>query len=258
MRKNGRSGPQIPISIRLYKHLLKLYPRPFRTLFANDMVQVFQDTYRDQTDRWGWAGLVWLWGWAFIDLGRSAFPEHITTYFGGYLMQIQRMFDVTFSIIVLLLCWPVWLLVGLGTLLDSGRPIFFQQRRLGLAGHTFNLLKFRTMTNDDQRTITRFGGFLRKTGLDELPQLLNVIRGDMALVGPRPALQHEVDLNSAHWQQILQIRPGITGPWQISGTGSPTSKERIDADLKYLKQQNWRFNLHILARTFQSLFGGRG
>ena len=252
--KQTLSSPKIPLSMRLYIRLLQLYPQSFQEAFGRDMVQVFQDTYRAMRQRWGWLGLARLWAWALIDLGRNVLPEHYAEYQGGFFMRSQRVFDAVLSVILLILCWPILLLIALLTLLDSGRPILFKQERVGQAGRPFVLLKFRTMTHDDRRDITRLGRILRRTCLDELPQLLNVLRGDMALIGPRPELSNAVNLEDPAWQQVLQLRPGITGLWQVSGKADPTQADRLTTDLHYVQQRNWRLNLRIMLKTLQTIF----
>lgn len=254
MPKQSAPPAKIPLSIRIYHQLLKLYPSPFQEAFGPDMLQIFQDTYRAKKNR---LGLVWLWAWALLDLGWSLPAEYVTEYQGDLPMKLQRVFDFTLATLALILCLPLFLLIAVLTWLDSGGPVFFRQERIGRLGQPFAMLKFRSMTNDDRREITRFGRILRQTCLDELPQLLNVIRGDMALIGPRPALSTEVSLDDPTWQQILAIRLGIAGLWQVSGQGSPTSPERFEADLHYLQHRGWRLNLRIFLKTIQTIFRAR-
>jgi lipopolysaccharide/colanic/teichoic acid biosynthesis glycosyltransferase len=174
---------------------------------------------------------------------------------------------------------PVLLLCALAVRLDSPGPIVFTQLRTGRHGVRFRMLKFRTMVRNaeelkaslahlnilpppdfkiiDDPRITRVGRFLRKTSLDELPQIINVIRGDMSLVGPRPtsfaASTYEL------WQtERLEVTPGITGLWQVEGRNSMTFDERLRLDIDYVRNMSLRLDLKILSLTVASVVGGAG
>lgn len=178
----------------------------------------------------------------------------------------KRLFDVVLSTLFLILQAPVFLFIALAIKLEGPGPIFFVQRRVGLNGKEFEILKFRTMQvkavefatrpifalRDDPR-ITRVGAFLRRTSLDELPQLINVLKGDMSLVGPRPPLPLEVNHYSSEQAERLKIRPGVTGYWQVFGRelGISDPKKMIEMDLEYAHQQSLLLDLKIIAKTFQ-------
>jgi undecaprenyl phosphate N,N'-diacetylbacillosamine 1-phosphate transferase len=176
----------------------------------------------------------------------------------------QRAIDVALAVSFLILLSPVLLIIGLAIVFTSPGPVLFCQQRLGLNAKPFKLLKFRTMfagaaeiraedgstivLENDSR-VTRVGRFLRKTSLDELPQLLNVIWGDMSLVGPRPDQMDQLRLYSAREYKKLLVRPGITGLAQISGRNQITWEERKSLDTKYIEMRSLVLYVHILLRT---------
>lgn len=141
--------------------------------------------------------------------------------------MLKRLTDVVGAVMGIVLLTPVWLFVALVITLDDGRPVIFRQQRVGLAGRMFDVLKFRTMVRNAEQQgqlttsgrdprITRSGRWLRKYKLDELPQLFNVLKGDMSLVGPRPEVQFYVDRYNVHQQKVLTVRPGITDPASLT------------------------------------------
>ena len=193
---------------------------------------------------------------------------------------VKRGFDLLFATIFLLVFSPVLLLIALLVLISSGWPIFYSQTRVGLNGKTFKFYKFRSMIKDaDQRLsevenvhkrdhvifkskddprITPIGRILRKYSLDELPQFFNVINNSMSVVGPRPALTREVSLYNSTYERRLNAKPGITGPWQISGRSDLDLQTSISLDLNYLT--NWSFtrDLWIIIATIGAVFRGKG
>lgn len=143
-------------------------------------------------------------------------------------------------------------------------PVLFRQQRVGRDGHDFELLKFRSMVDapnpiipDDHR-ITAVGRLLRATSLDELPQLWNVVRGDMSVVGPRPTLRYQVDQYDGRQRHRLDVRPGLTGFAQINGRNAISWDERIELDLRYVRCQSPTLDLQILVRTPRVLLSGEG
>lgn len=180
----------------------------------------------------------------------------------------KRMFDIAMAALMLLIALPAMLFISLLIWLDSNGPIFFRQTRLGLGGCPFQILKFRTMsvledgehvvqaTRNDPR-VTRIGQFLRKTSLDELPQLINVLRGEMSLVGPRPHARAHDDYYSqriANYSLRQLVRPGITGWAQVNGLRGETPtiacmRKRLRCDLWYVQNFSLGLDLRILART---------
>ena len=152
--------------------------------------------------------------------------------------------------------------------LEDGGPVLFRQTRVGKDGEDFELLKLRTMVVDAERQgagyavnagdsrITRVGRLLRKTSIDELPQLWNVVRGEMSLIGPRPTLRYQVEKYSARQRKRLDLRPGLTGWAQIHGRATLPWDDRIELDVWYVEHRSRRVDLKILLRTPLALFGG--
>ena len=152
--------------------------------------------------------------------------------------KVKRLIDIFLSLSALILLVPVFITVSLSVLIFLGRPIFFFQIRPGLNGELFKLVKFRSMKNiskqSDALRLTKFGRILRSTSLDELPELYNVLKGDMSLVGPRPLLPEYLELYSERQMQRHKVKPGITGWAQINGRNLLTWEERFDLDLWYV------------------------
>ena len=175
------------------------------------------------------------------------------------------------DILIILLAAPVWIPLLLCTLfavwLCMGRPVFFMQKRAGRAGKPFTLFKFRTMLEQrdasgillpDDRRLTRFGGWLRSTSLDELPELINVLKGDMTLVGPRPLPVAYTERYSARQRGRLAVRPGITGWAQVNGRNAVEWDRRFELDLWYIRHQSLLLDLRILCRTLGAVLGKEG
>jgi lipopolysaccharide/colanic/teichoic acid biosynthesis glycosyltransferase len=194
---------------------------------------------------------------------------------------LKRVIDVVGATVLLLACLPTVVLVALAIKLDSSGPVFFAQLRPGLDGQFFRLYKFRTMyasRGDGARPhrpeqiremqeygklrrdprVTRVGRLLRRWSIDELPQLWNVIRGDMSLVGPRPYLRWQMGALGERRAAILQSRPGLTGLWQVSGRNNLRFRTRMAMDLWYTRHRRMSVDLAILARTLIAVVTARG
>jgi sugar transferase EpsL len=179
----------------------------------------------------------------------------------------KRALDVTVSLLLLVLLSPVLLLVALVILAAMGPPVFFTQERPGLHGRPFRLIKFRSMSDrrgpdgsplpDDER-LGRMGRALRSSSLDELPELLNVLRGDMSLVGPRPLLMEYLPLYSADQHRRHHVRPGLTGLAQIGGRNALAWDQKFDLDLRYVDQWSMALDLKILAATIWKVLSRHG
>jgi exopolysaccharide biosynthesis polyprenyl glycosylphosphotransferase len=193
----------------------------------------------------------------------------------GLKQAAKRIFDFCFSFCVLVFMLPLFLLIALLIKLDSPGPVFFAQERVGLQGRRFKVLKFRTMvvnaeellekvkhlnevsgpvfkiTNDPR--ITRVGKFLRKTSLDELPQFINVLLGDMSVVGPRPPLPREVAQYDAWQRRRLSVKPGITCIWQTSGRNDIPFEKWMEMDLEYIDNWNFWLDLKLIFKTIVSI-----
>jgi lipopolysaccharide/colanic/teichoic acid biosynthesis glycosyltransferase len=183
---------------------------------------------------------------------------------------IRRGIDILVSSVALALAAPVLALAALAIRLESPGQVFYRQARSGLHGRQFDVLKLRTMIpgaehvgaglaiNEGDPRITRVGAFLRRTSLDELPNLLNVLRGEMSLIGPRPTLPVQVAQYTERQRGRLAIKPGITGWAQVNGRASLPWAQRIELDLYYIEHRSLALDLRILRRTVAMVLGGSG
>jgi lipopolysaccharide/colanic/teichoic acid biosynthesis glycosyltransferase len=194
---------------------------------------------------------------------------------------VKRMLDVIISLLLLILLLPLFLVIAITIKIEDSGPVLYVARRVGKWGKEFNFPKFRTMAVgsdrkrkelmdknirkeakafkgiDDPR-VTRFGKFLRKTSMDELPQLWTVLKGDMSLVGPRPPLPDEVALYTLEERRRLDAVPGITGLWQVSGRADVPFEKQMGLDLEYLESRSLWLDIKILLKTIPAVFSGRG
>jgi lipopolysaccharide/colanic/teichoic acid biosynthesis glycosyltransferase len=180
---------------------------------------------------------------------------------------MKRALDVIVSALALLLLAPLMLAVALAIALESGWPVLFRQQRVGQGDREFGLYKFRSMVKDaaaigpyhtasDDPRITRSGRFIRRTSLDELPQLLNVLKGEMSLVGPRPDVPAQRALYApADWRTRCSVRPGITGLAQALLRSEATPQQRLELDLRYVREHSLGLDLRILGWTVGRLAG---
>ena len=171
---------------------------------------------------------------------------------------MKRMFDIFFSVGLLIFLFPLFCLVAISVKIFIGSPIMFYQVRPGLNEEFFTLVKFRTMTSktdangdlqEDFLRLTKFGKFLRSTSLDELPELLNVLKGDMSFVGPRPLLTEYLPLYDDFQKKRHNVRPGITGWAQINGRNNISWEDRFKLDVWYVENQTFMLDLKILVKT---------
>ncbi len=184
--------------------------------------------------------------------------------------MIRRALDIVVSALALVLSAPIIAMAMAAIRLESRGPVIYRQRRAGRDGHPFDVLKLRTMVDgaegmgaglavdaNDPR-ITRVGAFLRRASIDELPNLVNVLRGDMSLIGPRPTLPVQVAQYTERQRGRLQIKPGITGWAQVNGRASLPWAERIELDLYYIEHRSLALDAQILWRTVAMVLGGSG
>jgi lipopolysaccharide/colanic/teichoic acid biosynthesis glycosyltransferase len=181
---------------------------------------------------------------------------------------VNRALDVVGASLGLALASPFLAAAAIAIKLDDRGPVLYRQQRVGKDGHAFELVKLRTMVvgaerqgagwavNHGDTRITRVGSVLRRISLDEVPQLWNVVRGEMSLIGPRPTLAYQVEQYTPHQRRRLDVRPGITGWAQVQGRASLPWEERIELDVWYVDNRSPWLDLKILARTPQALFGG--
>jgi lipopolysaccharide/colanic/teichoic acid biosynthesis glycosyltransferase len=180
---------------------------------------------------------------------------------------MKRLIDIALSIFILLAVFPVLLLAGFLVIFESGLPVLFKHERIGLHGQPFGMFKFRSMvknaasigpyfTAGDDPRITHVGRILRRTSIDELPQLINVLLGDMSLVGPRPDVAAQRALyTDAAWVERCSVRPGITGLAQAVQRSEGTQESRLALDLQYVREQSLWFDLKIMWLTLGRLSG---
>ncbi|MBI1878944.1 MAG: sugar transferase [Chloroflexi bacterium] len=193
---------------------------------------------------------------------------------------LKRMLDLVGTLIGLALLWPIMIFISLAVKLDSTGPVLFVQERVGKNGQLFRILKFRSMTQNAEAQlhllididqlpepvfkikndprVTRVGRFLRRTSLDELPQLFNVLRGEMSLVGPRPEEKWLVGRYTPYQRQRLQALPGITGPMQVNGRANLSLEERVCLELEYLSNYSIWQDIKILFQTVIAVISGHG
>jgi lipopolysaccharide/colanic/teichoic acid biosynthesis glycosyltransferase len=183
---------------------------------------------------------------------------------------MPRTFDISVALLALLLLSPVLLIAAIAIKLGSRGPVIYRQRRVGRGGEEFELLKLRTMVQgsdpvgvgtvverDDPR-VTAAGRFLRRTSLDEIPNLVNVLRGEMAIVGPRPTIPAQVNDYSPRQRRRHEVRPGLTGWAQVQGRAGIPWEERIELDVEYVERRGLVLDLRILVKTAGLLVTGQG
>lgn len=190
---------------------------------------------------------------------------------------LKRMIDIFGSVIGIILLSPIMVIVTIIIKMESKGPLIFAQERVGLNGKVFKMYKFRSMVQNaeellkdlkdknemsgpmfkikDDPRITNIGRFIRKTSIDELPQLFNVLKGEMSLVGPRPNLPREVDLFNDYHRQKLLVKPGLTCYWQVMGRNNIDFEEWMRLDIKYLQERSLWLDIKLIFRTFFVLFG---
>jgi sugar transferase EpsL len=170
----------------------------------------------------------------------------------------KRFLDILLSTALLLFLWPVMLCASIAIVLAMGRPVVFRQQRIGFKGQPFPILKFRTMLDEqdddgrvlpDNERLTPLGLFLRSTSIDELPQLINVLKGQMSLIGPRPLLRQFVEYCTPEQARRSEVKPGITGLAQISGRRELSYAERFALDVWYIDHWSFRLDMKILLAT---------
>lgn len=182
-------------------------------------------------------------------------------------MIVKRVFDILIAFIALIILSPILLIISFFILIRMGTPIIFTQRRPGKDGKIFNIIKFRTMLNDkdangnylpDEQRLTQLGIWLRNSSLDELPELINVLKGEMSIVGPRPLLIEYLPLYSDHQARRHDVLPGITGWAQINGRNALTWDEKFNFDVWYVDNHNILLDIKIILRTVSKVLDKSG
>ncbi len=195
-------------------------------------------------------------------------------------MAMKRLFDIVSSAVALWLLMPLFLAVAVLIKLTSRGPVFFKQQRAGIHGRSFNMLKFRSMVSNaevlkplllkrneqagpvfkmrNDPRVTRVGRFIRRYSIDELPQLINVLRGDMSVVGPRPPVPAEVEKYEPWQRRRLSVRPGLTCIWQVSGRNQITFEDWMYLDMQYIDHWSLLRDFNLIFRTVPAVITGRG
>lgn len=188
----------------------------------------------------------------------------------GLQLFIKRIIDLVLSVVGLIVLSPLFLIIAICIKLDSEGPVFFLQERAGFKGKPFMIYKFRSMVNnavnmgdgyytgENDPRITRVGRFLRNTSLDEIPQLINIIKGEMSIIGPRPTLMYQVKEYDDFQKRRLLMKPGITGLAQVNGRNSLTWPERIKYDVKYVDNYSLWLDIKIFFKTIIVVFKKEG
>jgi len=220
------------------------------------------------------------------DISQEIYPENFSSKPKASFHAMKRTIDIAGRITALLLLSPVFLVIAALVKLSSPGPVLFRQKRLGLFGAQFDFLKFRTMhagndpaihkdyveklirnqqgplqvykLRNDPR-VTPIGRFLRKSSLDELPQFLNVLKGEMSLVGPRPPIPYEMEkYQSWHKRRVIEVKPGLTGLWQVQGRSRTTFDEMVRMDIQYIRNQSGWLDFKIVMKTPRAVLSGAG
>ena len=199
----------------------------------------------------------------------------------GFYLFVKRVTDILGALIGLILLSPIFLIVAIAIKLDSKGPIIFGHTRKGLGGKDIKVYKFRTMHEnskeifdnfteeqkqefyknfklDNDPRITKIGNFLRRSSIDELPQLINILNGSMSIVGPRPIVEKEIALYGEYAPKLFSVVPGLTGYWQANGRSDTTYQERIKMDMYYIDNRSLGLDLKIIFKTFSSVIKGEG
>lgn len=194
---------------------------------------------------------------------------------------IKRFIDVVLSSMGIVILFPVFIIISIFIMRDSKGPIFFKHKRLGIGKKDFYMIKFRTMvdnadeifealSDDDKKSyyknfklendprITIVGKFLRETSLDELPQLINILKGEMSLVGPRPIVREEVIKYGNKEQKFFLVKPGLTGLWQVNGRSDTTYEERVEMDMRYIEECSLKNDFIIMIKTLSAVLRKKG
>lgn len=196
-------------------------------------------------------------------------------------IKIKRVIDCILSIMALIILSPIYLIIALAVKIDSPGPIFFKHTRIGKNGKTIKIYKYRTMVTNAEELIKQFtpeqmkeykenfklendpritkvGKFLRKTSLDELPQLLNIVKGELALIGPRPVVKDELEKYGENAEKFLSVTPGLTGNWTVSGRSNTTYEERMEMELWYVDNISFKTDIQIFFKTIVAVIKKEG
>jgi lipopolysaccharide/colanic/teichoic acid biosynthesis glycosyltransferase len=203
-----------------------------------------------------------------IEIGRNTgFHSQSPGKGGLYRKYFKRLMDFVLSLIAIIVLSPVMFIIAVLVKINLGSPVIFKQKRPGLNEKIFTLYKFRTMTDErnengeflpDSTRLTKFGKFLRSTSLDELPELFNILKGDMSIVGPRPLLVQYLPLYNEHQRRRHEVRPGLTGWAQVNGRNAISWEEKFNLDIEYVDNLSLPLDIKIIFMTFKKVFEREG
>lgn len=220
----------------------------------------------------------------FVPVNPAYQPDRVTLNVSWSDEVLKRIFDVVFALAMLILVLPLMIVLAVALQIDSPGSIWFTQRRIGRHGRMFHCIKFRTMhenaaqmledllasdpaaraeweanhkLQNDPR-VSAFGSLVRKLSMDELPQLLNILRGEMSVVGPRPIVQEEVTKYGEFFRDYCAVKPGLTGLWQVSGRNDVSYDERVQLDCRYTREMSFKLDLQIVLKTVTAVTTARG
>ena len=175
-----------------------------------------------------------------------------------FYLIVKRTIDILGALIGLVLLSPIFLIVAIAIKLDSKGPIIFGHTRKGLHGKDIKEEFYKNFKLENDPRVTKIGDFLRRTSIDELPQLINILNGSMSIVGPRPIVQKEIDLYGDYANKLFSVVPGLTGYWQANGRSDTTYEERIKMDMYYIDNRGFWLDFKIIIKTFGSVLKGEG
>ena len=197
----------------------------------------------------------------------NAIKTNSTIKIGIYRKLIKRPMDFILSLMAIIFLIPIFIIFGILVRVKLGSPILFKQKRPGLNEKIFTMYKFRTMTNEkdkkgewlpDSQRLTKFGRFLRSTSIDELPELINILKGDMSIVGPRPLLVQYLPLYDEHQKKRHEVRPGLTGYAQVNGRNAISWEDKLNLDVEYVDNVYFIGDWRIIFLTFKKVFNREG
>lgn len=194
---------------------------------------------------------------------------------------LKRFIDIIIGTIGLIVCIPIFIIIGIAIKIDSKGPVFFKHKRIGKHGKKLEIYKFRTMIENAEEAmknfteeqkkefaenfklendprVTRVGKILRKTSLDELPQIINILKGEMSIIGPRPVVKSELEKYGSNQDKFLSVAPGLTGNWAANGRSDVSYEERMALELDYIENRNLILDMKIFFKTIGSVLKGRG
>ncbi len=194
---------------------------------------------------------------------------------------LKRFIDIIIGTIGLIVCIPIFIIIGIAIKIDSKGPVFFKHKRIGKHGKKLEIYKFRTMIENAEEAmknfteeqkkefaenfklendprVTRVGKILRKTSLDELPQIINILKGEMSIIGPRPVVKSELEKYGSNQDKFLSVAPGLTGNWAANGRSDVSYEERMALELDYIENRNLILDMKIFFKTILSVLKGRG